>query len=63
MVTNILNAIQNTINFLQTSTGIFILILIAIVAVESLVIWLLIWIIKNQFDKNKGEKNNGTITN
>lgn len=57
MATNFIEAIRNTLSFLQTSAGIFIIILIVIVIVEFLIIWLLIWIIKNQFSKNKGENN------
>lgn len=47
----------NTLNFIGSPLGIFILILLAIIIAEALIIWLLIWIIKNQFSKNKGENN------
>lgn len=56
MLNNIKEMIGNTINFLGTPIGIFIMILIFIVLVESLIIWLLIWVIKNQFNKNKEVK-------
>ena len=49
--------IGNTLNFIGSPLGIFILILFVIIIAEALIIWLLIWIIKNQFNKNKGENN------
>lgn len=61
MVNSFFNMINNTLNFIGTPAGIFILILLALVIVEFLIIVLLIWIIKNQFDKNKKGDSNGTI--
>lgn len=54
---NIKEMIENTMNFLGTSAGVTIIVLLCIVVVESLIIWLLIWIIKNQFNKNSRENN------
>ncbi len=62
MLNNLKEMISNTINFLGTSMGIFIIILFLIILVESLVIWLLIWILKNNFKKTN-EVNNGTKQN
>ena len=59
MTTNFIDAIENTISFMQTSIGIFIFILIAIIIAESLIIWLLIWIIKNQFNKSSQKSDGG----
>ncbi len=58
MFNNLKDMITNTINFMETPIGIFIVILIFIILIESLIIWLLIWILKNQFNKNKGEIKN-----
>ena len=63
MLTNLKEMIGNTINFLGTPIGIFIMILIFIILVESLIIWLLIWIIKNNFKKTNEVSNNGIKQN
>lgn len=55
MATNFIEAIKNTMSFIQTPIGIFILILLTIIIIESFVIWLLIWVLKNQFNKNSKE--------
>lgn len=60
---NIKELIGNTINFIGSPLGIFILILLAIVIAEALIIWLLLWIIKNQFNKNSGVKTNEQARN
>ena len=57
---NIKEMIENTMNFLGTSAGVTILVLLCIVVVESLIIWLLIWIVKNQFNK-KSEGSNQQV--
>ena len=62
MLNNLKEMIGNTINFLGTPIGIFIMILIFIILVESLIIWLLVWIIKNNFKKTN-EVSNGTAKN
>ncbi len=55
--------IGNTINLIGSPLGIFILILFAIIIIEAFIIWLLIWVIKNQFNKNKGEIKNEQSNN
>jgi hypothetical protein len=55
--------IGNTITLIGSPIGIFILILFVIIIIEALVIWLLLWIIKNQFNKNLGVKTNEQARN
>ncbi len=59
---NIKEMVGNTINFIGSPLGIFILILLVIIIAEALIIWLLIWIIKNQFNKNSGVRTNEQTT-
>ncbi len=54
MFDNIKEMFSNTITFLGSGIGIFVLVLLGIVLVEFLVIWLLLWIIKNSIKKDKG---------
>lgn len=63
MLNNFKEMINNTINFLGTPLGIFIMILIFIVLVESLIIWMLVWILKNNFKKTNEVSNNGIKQN
>lgn len=44
--------IGNTINFIGSPLGIFIIILFVIIIVEALVIWLLLWVLKNNFKRS-----------
>jgi hypothetical protein len=62
MTNNLLEMINRTITFIESPAGIFILILIAIAIVEFLVIILLIWILKHQFENKRGVTSSGTFT-
>jgi len=62
MLEKLKEMIQNTINLIGSPLGIFILILFVIIVVEAMIIWLLIWIIKNQFNKNSGGNRNEPAT-
>ena len=52
-----LQEINNTIEFLGSGLGIFVLVLLCIILVQFLVIWLLVWVLKNNF---KGNENKST---
>lgn len=62
MFNSLKEMIGNTINFIGTPIGILILILFFIILIESFIIWLLIWILKNNFKKTN-EVNNGIKQN